>query len=379
MSERTKEQAPTTGATRSRMTAANRLGLDYRAEAARLGAPVVPIVDGHAHINGARAAKVYKEVCDLYGIERVYSQTQLSQADAVREVMGDRVRFVAIPEYMHADRKWAHTEGFLENLEEWHARGARMVKFWGAPRLRDYAAPMGLDPEEIVPFDSPWKLKIAARAKELGMSLMVHVADPDTWFSTMYKDAKVYGTKKDQYESLQRLLDKTGMRCLGAHMGGYPEDLGFLSALLDRNPSLVLDTSATKWMLRELSKQPTAELVEFLKRYEGRILFGSDIVTSDDHMTASDPDNGAFGNQLASSEHEAFELYASRYWGLRTMYETAYRGESNIADPDLMMCDPDAFDEMSAPALHGHALDPDVLRVLYRGACEGTLDAWYDS
>lgn len=369
MSEQTHEHRP--------MTAANRLGLDYRAEAARLGAPVVPIVDGHAHINGARAARVYKEVCDLYGIERVYSQTQLSQADAVKEVLGDRVRFVAIPEYMHADRKWAHTEGFLENLEEWHSRGARMVKFWGAPRLRDYAGTMGLEAEEIVPFDSPWKLKIAERANELGMSLMVHVADPDTWFSSMYKDSSVYGTKKDQYESLHRLLDKTGMRCLGAHMGGYPEDLGFLSQLLDRHPSLVLDTSATKWMLRELSKQPTADLVDFLKRYEGRILFGSDIVTSDDHMGTSDPDNGAFGNQLASSEHEAFDLYASRYWGLRTMYETDYRGESNISDPDLMMCDPERYDELSAPALHGHALDEGMLKMLYRGAVEQTLDVWY--
>jgi len=259
----------------TQMTAANRLGLDYRAEAKRLGAPAVPIIDGHVHINGARAAKVYKEVCDLYGIERVYSQTQLAQADAVKEVLGDRVRFVAIPEYMHEDRKWAHTEGVLENLEEWHKRGARMIKFWGAPRLRDYVKPMGLDAGEIVPFDSPWKIKIAERARELGMSLMVHVADPDTWFSTMYKDASVYGTKKEQYESLHRLLEKTGMKCLGAHMGGYPEDLGFVGGLLDRHPGLIVDTSATKWMVRELSKQPTGELVAFLKKYEGRVVFGS--------------------------------------------------------------------------------------------------------
>ncbi len=361
----------------TQMTAANRLGLDYREEAAKLGDPVVPIIDGHAHINGARAAKVYKDVCDLYGIERVYSQTQLSQADAVKEVLGDRVRFVAIPEYMHEDKKWAHTEGFLENLEEWHARGARMVKFWGAPRLRDYVGAMGLEPEEIVPFDSEWKLKIASRAKELPIRRQLFIADPNTWFGTMYKDSSVYGTKEDQYTSLGRLLDKTGMRCLGAHMGGYPEDLGFLTGLLDRYPDLVLDSSATKWMIRELSKQPTQELVGFFERHQGRIIFGSDIVTHDDHLAVSDPDNPAFGNQLASSEDEAFDLYASRYWALRTMYETDYRGESNIADPDLAMCDPERFDSMSAPALHGHHLDPEILKVFYRGACEGTLDNWY--
>ena len=364
-------------AEQTQISAANRLGLDYRAEAKRLEKPVVPIIDGHAHINGKQAAKVYKEVCDLYGIERVYSQTQLAHATDVKEVLGDRVRFVAIPEYMHEDRAWAFTEGFLENLEKWHAMGARMVKFWGAPRLRDFSEAIGLSPEETVPFDSPWRLKIAHRAKELGMSLMVHVADPDTWFSTNYADSSVYGTKHDQYESLHRLLDKTGMRCLGAHMGGNPEDIGFLSQLLDRHPGLILDTSATKWMVRELSKQPTDELLAFLTKYEGRIIFGSDIVTHDDHLESSDPNNPAFGNQLANSEHEAFELYASRYWALRTMFETNYRGESNIADPDLKMCDPDQYDDMSAPALHGHGLPESVLRILYRGACKGTLDQWY--
>lgn len=358
-------------------TAANRLGLDYILEADKLGAPVCGIIDAHAHINGERAAQVYRRVCDLYGIERVYSQTQLAQADAVKQVMGDRISFVAIPEYMHRDRKWAHTQGFLENLDEWHGRGARMLKFWGAPRLRDYVATMDLEPSKIVAFDSDWKMQIAEKGKSLGMMLMVHCADPDTWFETMYKDSSKYGSKASQYESLERLLETTGMPCLAAHMGGWPEDLGFLSGLLDRHPRLILDTSATKWMIRELSKHDTRELVAFLDRYQGRILFGSDIVTSDDHLDSADAENPAFGSQLASTEHEAFELYASRYWALRTMFETGYAGESNIADPDLMMVDPERFDAMSAPALRGHGLHSERLTMLYRQATASTLDRWY--
>ena len=371
------DQANAASETGRAMTPANRLGLNYEHEALKLGDPVCPIIDAHAHINGGRAAQVYKRVCDLYGIERVYSQTQLAQADAVREVMGDRISFVAIPEYMHPDRTWAHTQGFLENLDAWHERGARMLKFWGAPRLRDYAENMSVPLEQIVPFDSEWKLRLAEKAKSLGMMLMVHCADPDTWFQTMYADSSRYGTKQSQYESLERLLETTGMPCMAAHMGGWPEDLGFLSGLLDRHPKLILDTSATKWMIRELSRHETSELLAFLDRYAGRILFGSDIVTSDDHLVSTDPENPAFGNQLASSEGEAFELYASRYWALRTMYETGYRGESNIADPDLKMVDPKRFDDLSAPALHGHEIDDARLRVLYRDACVGTLDRWY--
>lgn len=357
--------------------ASNRFGLDYRAEAARLGSPAVPIIDAHTHINGAGAAGVFREVCDLYGIERVYSQTQLAEAEAVRGVLGDRIRFVAIPEYLHEDKRWAFTDGFLENLEHWHALGARMVKFWGAPRLRDFVVELGMDPEELCPFDSPWRLRVAERARELGMVLMVHVADPDTWFATKYGDSSFYGTKRAQYESLERLLERTGSACLGAHMCGSPEDLSFLSGLMDRHPGLVVDTSATKWMVRELSGHGDGAVRGFLERYAGRVVFGSDIVTHEAHLSPSDPDAARFGHHLAGSREEAFDLYASRYWALRTMFETDYEGESNIADPDLAMVDPAGHDAMSAPVLRGRSLGPETLGVLYRGACEGTLDAWY--
>ncbi len=360
-------------------TAANRLGLDYEAEAERMGPPVVPIIDGHAHINGSRAAAVWKRAARAYGVARVFSQTQLAQAAAVRDVLGDMIRFVAIPEYMAEDRLYAQTQGFYDNLEPWyHEFGARMLKFWNAPRLRDFIEEMGADADELSRFDSEWRLKIAFRAKELGMNLMVHVADPDTWFETMYADSSRYGTKADQYESLHRLLEQTGMRCLGAHMGGWPEDLGFLRELLARHPGLVLDTSATKWMIRELSKHPRAELLAFLEKHSGRIVFGSDIVTHDDHLEATDPDDPKFGAQLANSEDEAFDLYASRYWALRTMFERDYEGESPIADPDLKMVDPDRHDAMSAPRLSGKSLPGEVLSVLYRGAAESSLEAWYD-
>ncbi len=360
-------------------TAANRLCLDYRAEAAALGRPPVPIIDAHAHINGPRAAAIWRDVCDLYGVERVYSQTQMAQAGAIREVLGDRVRFVAIPEYMSPDRRHAFTAGFLERVAEWDERfGARMIKFWGAPRFVDFAEDAGLRADEVFRFDAPWRLKVAEEAVSRGMMLMVHVADPDTWFAAKYTDATRYGTKAEQYESLERLLSAFDVPCLGAHMGGWPEDLEFLTGLLERHPRLVLDTSATKWMVRELSRQPREELVQFLERFSGRVLFGSDVVTSDEHLERSDPDNERFGALLASGEDEAFELYASRYWALRVLWETAYEGQSPIADPDLAMVSPGEFDAMSGPRLVGKGLGRGMLEVLYRGACEGTLDAWYE-
>ena len=369
--------APGTVPTSSRpRTPANLLGLDYLAEAERFGPPVAPIIDSHAHINGEKASKTYLRAMEAYGVRRVYSQTQMGQAQIVRDVLGERVRFVAIPEYMADDRRRAMREGFFENMRRFHsAFGARMLKFWMAPRLRDF-----LDPKldaDIIDMDSPLRRELAAEAVSLGYMFQAHIADPDTWFATKYADASKYGTKAQQYEPLERMLDEFGVPWLVAHMGGWPEDLGFLSGLLGRHDNLYLDTSATKWMVRELSKHPRDEFLAFIDRWRGRILFGSDIVTLDDHFQVSDDTNARFGAHQAAGEAEAFDLYASRYWALRTLWEREHEGPSPIADPDLTMVEPDKFDEMSSPPLRGFALPHDLLKVVYAGAAEDLLERWW--
>lgn len=355
---------------------ANRLGLDYRAEAVKLGKPVVPIIDAHIHVNGKAAAAVFKDVAALYGIERIVTQTRLAEAHAVRDVLGPMARFVAIPDYGSTDRQTAMTSGYLADIERWHTEfGAKLMKLWCAPRLQDLA--QGPGASEYVPLDSPWRVRQAALAQSLGMMIKVHIADPDTWFQTKYADASRYGTKRSQYEPLERMLDRFHGPWILAHMGGWPEDLGFLSDLLDRHPTVNLDTSATKWIVREVSKHSRAEVVDFLTRYAGRILFGSDIVTTDEHLLA-DKRPGVYSGELASSPDQAFELYASRYWALRTLWETDYDGPSPIADPDLAMVDPARFTPSDAPTLRGKSVPSDVLRSLYAGAARRVFGSWVD-
>lgn len=364
-------------------TAANRLDLDYRTEASRMPRPPVPITDVHTHINGARASAIWMQAADLYGIERTYTQTRSDEAAQVRDVLGDRARFIAIPDYHKPDKKYEFTEGFMEKIRWWHGEfGARIVKLWNAPRLRDFMRESGASAaeiEDLCHFDGPSRQKVAELAADLGMMFMVHVADPDTWFQTKYNDAEIYGTKKDQYTSLEVMLTKHADRpWIAAHMAGSPEDLPFLDQLLTRHPNLYLDTSATKWQIRELSKVPTGVMHAFFGKWHHRIIFGSDIVTGDIHLESSGDQEKQFGAQLASNEQEAFDLYASRYWALRTMFETEYRGESPIADPDLMMVDPESHDAMSAPKLTGHAMQRDMLEPVYRDACARSADRWVD-
>lgn len=344
--------------------AANVLNLDYRAEAARLGPPVVPVIDAHIHVNGAEAARVYRQVMDLFGIERVWSQTHLEQVHAVREVLGDRLALVAVPNFSATDREAAFTTEWLRRIEKFADLGARICKFWTAPRARDFAGPRH---DEIFALDGKWRREGMKVARQCGMMFKVHVADPDTWFVTKYSDASRYGTKRDQYTALFRMIEEyADTQWILAHMGGYPESLEFLEELLTRFPNVVLDTSATKWMIRELSRHSREKFVGFCRNWSGRLLFGSDIVTTDDHMHGGQKPPGM--GDLATNSDEAFILYASRYFALRTFWETNYAGPSPIADPDLAMVDPVRFTPMDAPRLDGKQLPADLLKVLYRGA-----------
>jgi hypothetical protein len=336
-------------------------GLDYRAEAARFQRLSHPIIDVHAHVQGARASRLLREAMDLYGVHDIWSMTALDQVSAVREVLGQRLRLIAVPDFASKDRRHAHGEGFLERIQAYHALGARICKFWAAPRITDFAVELG--DASMFRLDAPPRIEAMRLAESLGMSFMTHVADPDTWFATRYADATRYGQKADHYLPLERLLDRFQVPWIAAHMGGWPEDLGFLAGLLDRHANLNLDASATKWMVRELSRHDRAALVDFLDRFRGRILFGSDIVTTDDHLVHAEGKTEMAAK--ASAPEDAFDLYASRYWALRTLWETDHEGTSPIADPDLAMVDPSRHGPLDAPTLRGKRLPPDLLRTLY--------------
>lgn len=363
--------APTTTPGRpEKPTHANRFRLDYREEALAMGPPPCPILDVHTHVNGERASVIYREARDLFGITATWSMSRLDEAPVIRKNLGDTVRFIAVPNFMGSDRLHAHTQGFLDDIRRWHGEfGSRIVKFWTAPRAVDYAEEAG-DPA-LLRLDSPWRRRQMELATDLGMVIMAHIADPDTWFATKYKDASRYGSKAEQYVALERLGAEFTQPWILAHMGGWPEDLDFLDGLLTRRPNFYLDSSATKWIVREISRHPRQAVLAFLQKWRGRILFGSDIVTTDAHL-APDGDSRGMGD-LSNTPEEAFDLYASRYWALRKLWESDYAGESPIADPDLMLIEPTRYDAFSAPRLAGKSLPPDLLKSLYHDAAATLL------
>jgi len=361
--------APTPAGGRGAVNASNLHGLDYRAEAAGFARLNHPIIDAHAHVHGVRAAALLREAMDLYGVGEVWSMTSLEQLETIRGVLGERIRFIAVPNFASKDRRASHGAGYLQTVRAFHTAGARIVKFWSAPRGIDLGHEAG-EPD-LLRLDVPHRRAVMDVAAALGMTFMVHVADPDTWFATKYADASRYGTKRSHYEPLERLLEIYPNPWIAAHLGGWPEDLGFLSGLLDRHANLRLDASATKWIVREVSKHSRESVIAFMERWRGRILFGSDIVTTDDHLeTKSDKTEMA---AKANTETDAFDLYASRYWALRQLWEGSTERPSPIADPDLAMVDPTRYTPMDAPIIRGMSLPAPLLRDFYHDAAAALI------
>jgi Amidohydrolase len=306
-----------------------------------------PLIDIHAHVMVTRPgdapgghptgmgpgasieqAEIMLDVAREFGIVKTYSMCYPEDIPPLRERFGDALGFNGPISKKTADEPDDAAYALLDKFLE---AGIEIVKFWSAPRGRD----RGLF------VDAPWRIEATKRAIARGIRIfMVHVADPDTWFRHQYADVAKYGTKESQYRGLEHMLELfADVTWIGAHMGGDPEHPDHLQALLEKYPQYYVDTSATKWQVREVSAR-THEIGALVCKHPDRFLFGTDLVT----------------RHGLPREH-----YVSRYWCQRTLWESSWQGRSPIADPDYTP----AEGEPTTPMLRGVGLPLDVLRKVY--------------
>lgn len=331
----------------------NVTGIDYgvRAHLRYAG----PIIDIHAHVMVTRPgdppsgpplgtgpgastdqAAQMLEVGREFGVVRTVSMCLPEDIPDLRARLGEQLLFNGPIQKRKRDDS---DEEAYRLLDRFLAQGISIIKFWSAPRGRD----RGLF------VDAPWRIEAARRARAAGVRIvMVHVGDPDAWFRGVYADAARYGTKPEQYVGLERMLELfPDMTWIGAHMGGDPEHPDHLEAMLERYPHFHLDTSATKWQVREVSPRREA-IRKLVERFPDRFLFGTDLVT----------------RHFLEREH-----YVSRYWCQRTLWESDWQGPSPIADPDFVPM-PDGPDDLR---LQGVNLGGEVLEKVYHTNAERLL------
>lgn len=185
----------------------------------------------------------------------------------------------------------------------WNEQGDRFGE-WAAARLRIQAArgaqglkiwkPFGLHVRDqhgaLVPVDDQRLDDLWAAAAELHLPVTIHIADPAAFFDPVdannerweelhaHPDWQFPSPPFPAFSSLisqfARLVERHSQTTfIGAHVGCYAENLGWVSQMLDRCPNLFVDIGAR---IAELGRQPYSAR-RFFVNYADRILFGTDV------------------------------------------------------------------------------------------------------
>lgn len=188
---------------------------------------------------------------------------------------------------------WEKWPELGKRFPEYAAVRLEIQKGWGAAGLKIWK-PFGLhvrdqDGQRVAVndrrLDPLWQA-----AGELGLPVMIHVADPVAFFDPpdetnerveeLARHPEWAFTSPPNPPFLQILTELAdlvtchpGTTFIGAHVGCYAENLAWVGALLERCPNFTVDISAR---IGELGRQPyTAR--RFFMNYADRILFGSDM------------------------------------------------------------------------------------------------------
>lgn len=166
--------------------------------------------------------------------------------------------------------------------------GMRGVKIW-----KNVSLGMKDRMGRHIPIDDPRLTPIWDTAAELGLPVLMHIADPVAFFRPVdrfnerleelqdHPDWSFCAPELFEFEELMeqqtRLLEKNPDTIFViAHMGSYAENLGFVGQCLDTYPNMYVDMAAR---LAELGRQPyTAR--RFFEKYQDRILFATDCFPS---------------------------------------------------------------------------------------------------
>jgi predicted TIM-barrel fold metal-dependent hydrolase len=271
--------------------------------------PRFPVIDAHNHLGDAFVSWsddwLSRPVSDLLAtLDEAGVRTVIDldgrwgdrlQAEIARyqEPYPDRFVVFAGVDYDNfaVDPRFGETEA--RRLRESVAIGARGLKVWKTLglRLRDSQG-------RLIPVDDSRLDPLWAAAGELGVPVLIHVADPVAFFQPLdrfnerweelhgHPDWHFYPTRPrgeashpdfpsfdeimGQFESLLCRHPQTNF--IGAHAGCYAENLGWVSRVMDACPNFFIDISAR---IAELGRQPyTAR--DFFIQHQDRILFGTD-------------------------------------------------------------------------------------------------------
>lgn len=292
-----------------------------------------PIFDAHTHIGHTE---------DLYRMVQIEEEFRVTSQVAIVHGEGNLTpirkqfpkRFVFAKYLSLSDVAHFEVDKVIAVIERIKSEGYGLAKMWFGPRWRDYYQEVPdnfrIDDLRLDP--------IFQALEDHNVPLLLHVADPDTYYDLHYQDKKKYGTKTESLAQLENVIERHPHLVFQLpHFGSQPEihRLSNLAKWLDRFSNVILDTASSRWMARELSKD-VKKARGFLTKYSDRVMFGTDLSTNR-------------GSQ---------DYFAGRYLAQRLLWET------NVREKPLPFDDADTKDS-GGTFINGLDLPVSVLSKLY--------------
>jgi len=262
--------------------------------------PKFPVIDAHNHLGdpfgGGWDKKPFGELLDLLDEAGVTNYVDLDGG------WGEDILYAHLKHFKEGAPErfqifggvdWSQWETRGDGFAEWAAGRLKVQKEAGAQGLKIWK-PFGLhvkdDKGQLVKVDDARLSPIWETAGELGLPVLMHVADPVAFFDPVDETNERWeeiGAHPDwaftspPFPAFMEIMNgfknlvtrHRNTTFIGAHVGCYGENLGWVGQMLDDCPNYYIDISAR---LGELGRQPyTAR--KFFIQYQDRILFGSDM------------------------------------------------------------------------------------------------------
>ncbi len=255
--------------------------------------PPFPVIDFHNHLRGRTDLKELIKIMDRNNIEIVVNLVRDQRDDLAECIEYYKAAEGRVVVFGNIDISRIDEPDFASDVEEQVERGYSLgmkgVKFFKSLGLR-YKDKSG---KYIMP-DDPRLAPLWKKCAELGLPVLIHIADPVAFFKPIdrfneryeelaaHPDWSYYGKGCPSFEELlasqENLLKNNPDTtfCI-AHVGSYAENLKYVGEMLDKYPNMYVDTAER---IAELGRQPyTAR--DFIIKYQDRVLYGTDVFPGD--------------------------------------------------------------------------------------------------
>jgi predicted TIM-barrel fold metal-dependent hydrolase len=259
-----------------------------------------PVIEFHTHINDAEYVpdhfdpSLVVDVLDQCNIEKAVILTGMF-GEQLQRCLEENVSAYPDRFIVFTQLDWTRfnepdfAESMVGELRDGVARGARGLK------LNNH---LGLDvfdeTGEHAKVDDTRLDPVWEECGRLGIPVNMHISDPAAFFqrngptNERYEELVAHpdwNFSRPGYPDKMRLLEARNRvfarhpdtTFIGAHVGNYPENLDYVSALLDEYPNVLVDLAERQ---AELGRQPR-RAGKFIHDYQDRILFGTDATTPD--------------------------------------------------------------------------------------------------